>query len=52
MEDDYLKWLSNHTHKYDEDGYCDLCGFHKDTFLIESGIYKEEQDIGELNGKT
>jgi len=46
---DYIDFLNRHTHKFDNDGYCDLCGFHKDELLGISGIYQEPLDIGEYN---
>ena len=38
---DYITFLETHVHKFDKEGYCDLCGFHKDELLIQSGIYNQ-----------
>jgi len=37
---DYVQWLNTHTHKFDKENYCELCGFHKDELLVQSGIYQ------------
>jgi len=39
---DYCSWLANHTHEFDINGYCDLCGFHKDELLTISGVIYEQ----------
>ena len=41
---DYISFLETHVHKFDTEGYCDLCGFHKNELLINSGIYKQDTE--------
>ena len=41
MDNNYIQWLTNHSHEFDDNGYCNLCGFHKDELTHNSGVINQ-----------